>query len=301
MPLDKQAQAFLDQRAAAGVRQFYDLTVEQAREQAIRFSKLMGAPEAVTHVEDRSIPNSGGEMPIRIYKHKADSVMPVLVYFHGGGWVTGNLDTSDVWCRAFTNAAQCIVVSVNYRHAPEHKYPTAAEDAYAATCWASMNAASIGADPARLAVGGASAGGNLAAVVAMMARDRGEPKIAYQLLWAPVTDYSFDTASYRDNAEGYGLTTKDMKKYWELYVPTASDASHYYASPLRASNLAGLPRAHILAAEFDPLRDEGEAYAARLRQAGVHVTHQRYAGMVHAFLGPQALLDAAKEFREALA
>lgn len=301
MPLDSQAQAFLDQRAAAGVRQFHMMTFADAREQAIRMSKLMEPGEPVVRVGDRTIPNRGGETPVRIYWHKTNEILPILVYFHGGGWVTGNLDTSDVWCRAFTNAAQCIVISVNYRHAPEHKFPTAAEDAYAATWWASTNAKSIGGDSARIAVGGGSAGGNLAAVVALMARDRGEPLIAYQLLWAPVIDHSCDTASYRENAEGYGLTAKDMKKYWELYLPSASDGQNPYASPIRGKLLANLPRAHILTAEFDPLRDEGEAFAARLSQAGVPVMHHRYTGMIHAFLGPQALQDAAKQFREALA
>lgn len=301
MALDPQAQAFLDQRAAFGARPFHELPVDQAREQAIRLSKLAGDGEPVARVSDRAIPNPGGEIPMRIYWYKTEGVLPILVYFHGGGWVIGNLDTADFWCRAFANAAQCIVVSVNYRHAPEHKFPTAAEDAYTAARWAASNAVSLGGDPSRLAVGGASAGGNLAAVVPLMARDRGEPKIAYQLLWAPVTDYSFNTGSYCDNAEGYGLTMNDMKKYWELYVPTASEAGHPYASPLRASNLSDLPRAHILTAEFDPLRDEGEAYAARLQQVGVRLTHHRYEGMIHAFLGPQALQDAAREFRSALA
>jgi acetyl esterase/lipase len=299
MPLNPQAQAYLDQRAAAGARQFYELPVAEAREQAVRLSKLMGTPEPVASVEERVVPCSGVELPVRIYKFKTNGASPVLVYFHGGGWVTGNLDTSDVWCRAFTNAAQCILVSVNYRHAPEHKFPTAVEDAFNATRWVSTNAQSLGGDPMRIAVGGASAGGNLAAVVALMARDR-EPSIAYQLLWAPVINYAFDTASYRDNAQGYGLTAKDMQKYWELYLPSASDAAIAYASPVRATSHSGLPRAHVLTAEFDPLRDEGEAYAARLRRAGVRVVHHRYDGMVHAFLGPQALEDAAKEFRGAL-
>ncbi len=301
MPLDPQAQSYLDQRIAAGMRPFHELSVDQAREQANRWSKLMGPGEPIARTQDRTIPVRGGEISVRIYWHRADTILPVLVYFHGGGWVTGNLDTSDIWCRAFTNAAQCMVVSVNYRHAPERPFPTAAEDAYAASCWASENAKALDGDPARLAVGGGSAGGNLAAVVALMARDQGAPKIAYQLLWAPVTNHSFDTASYRDNAEGYGLTTKDMRRYWELYLPKESDGKNPIASPAQAKMLANLPRAHVLTAEFDPLRDEGETYAVRLRQAGVTVTHQRYTGMIHAFLGSQALQDAAKQFREALA
>jgi acetyl esterase len=300
MPLHPLARTFLDQRAALGVRSADELTVEAAREQAVRVARAMGKGRSVGAVEDRVIPAPHGEIPIRHYAPDAAGPHPVFVYFHGGGWVVGNLETVDVFCRMITHAAGCAVVSVNYRHAPEHKFPAAADDAYAATQWVAQHPGALGVDAARLAVGGTSAGGNLAAVVAQLARDRGRPPIALQLLIVPVIDYAFDTASYRENAEGYGLTTGAMRWFWRHYLRTEADGSDPRASPLRAQSLRGLPPAFVATAELDPLRDEGEAYAARLRGDGVPVTQRRYAGMIHGFLGPQADADIAAALRDAL-
>jgi acetyl esterase len=309
MPLDPQAQTFLEQLAAAGAPPLHELSVEEARQVIVQLFGTTGDPEAIGAVQNRTIPGAAGEMPTRIYTPSGTGPFPVLVYSHGGGWVIGNLDAYDATCRALTNAAGCIVVAMEYRLAPEHKFPAAPEDCYAATQWVTANAAAIGGDPARLAIGGDSAGGNLTAVVAHMARDRGGPALRYQLLVYPVTDYHFDTASYRENAEGYLLTKDAMVWFWNHYLRSTTDGTNPLASPLRATNLHGLPPAMVLTAEFDPLRDEGEAYAARLQEAGVPVTLRRYGGMIHGFFslgavftqGQQAIADAAAGLRAALA
>jgi len=197
-------------------------------------------------------------------------------------------------CRALANGARCVAVSVEYRLAPEHRFPAAAEDAYAATCWVAANAASLGVDPARVAVAGDSAGGNLTAVVALMARDRGGPPLVQQVMIYPVTDSVFDTPSYRDNGSDYLLTKDAMVWFWGHYASSAADRVSPYAAPLRAETLNGLPPALVITAEYDPLRDEGEAYATRLRAAGVPTMLTRYPGMIHGFFGMTRMLDQAK-------
>ncbi len=309
MPLDTQARALLDQMAAAGAPPFESLTPEQAREMIMQMRELAGPPEPVARVEDRVAATAAGPIPVRIYTPEAAGPLPMLVYFHGGGWVIGNLETVDAPCRALANRAGCLIVSVDYRLAPEHKFPAAAEDCYAATRWAAEHAAELGGDPARIAVGGDSAGGNLAAVVALMARERGGPRLAYQLLIYPVTNYDFSTPSYQENAEGYLLTKNAMVWFWDHYLRQPSDGEHPYASPLRAADLRGLPPAFVITAEYDPLRDEGEAYADRLRQAGVPTELRRYDGMIHGFFqmagvldqGKQVIADAAAALRAAFA
>jgi acetyl esterase len=295
MPLEPQAQAFLEQLAATGATPLHELSVEQARQVIVTLFGTQGDPEPVGAVQDCTIPGAAGEMSARIYRPHGTGSFPVLVYFHGGGWVIGNLEAYDATCRALTKAAGCLVVAMEYRLAPEHKFPAAPEDCYAATQWVAANAASLGSDPTRIAVGGDSAGGNLAAVVAQMTHDRGGPALCYQLLVYPVTDYSFGTPSYRENAEGYLLTKDAMAWFWNHYLPSAAEGRHPMASPLRAANLNGLPPAFVLTAEFDPLRDEGEAYAARLRNAGVAVTLKRYHGMMHGFFSLGAVLDQGKQ------
>jgi acetyl esterase len=233
----------------------------------------------------------------------------VLVFFHGGGWVIGDLESHDRPCRSLTNLSGCCVVAVDYRLAPEARYPAAADDCCAATKWVADNAGEMHIDASRIAVGGGSAGGNLAAVVSLMARDKGRPEIRSQVLINPVTDFSFETASYKDNGEGFGLTATAMRWYWDCYLGSPDKGSQPYASPLQAEDLAGLPRALVITAEYDPLRDEGEAYGERLRAAGVPTTVTRYKGVVHGFVGHapivpegrQALEQIGRELRDALA
>jgi acetyl esterase len=295
MPLDPQVQAVLDQMAALGLPSMDTLSPEDARRQ-MEMTRAAAPPgEPVHDVEDRTIPGPAGEIPIRIYRPSAEQSLPALVYFHGGGWVIGSIQTHDAVCRSLTNGAQCVVISVDYRLAPEHKFPAAADDAYAATRWVADNAASHGVDPARIAVGGDSAGGNLAAVVALMAKERGGPAIVYQVLVYPVTDHNLDTASYQANAEGYLLTKRSMIWFWNHYLNSDADGLDPRASPLRAADLSGLPPALVITAEYDPLRDEGAAYAERLKQAGVPVVYSNYDGMIHGFFGMSAMLDKAKQ------
>lgn len=294
MAIDPQVQAFLKELEQLHTPPFNKLTPEQARAIATASVATLEPPQPVARIENHQVLGHGGLVPIRIYVPKGPDPLPVFVYYHGGGWVLGDVDTHESLCTAIANAAGCIVVSVDYRLAPEHKFPAAVDDAYAATRWVADNAASFGGDPARLAVGGDSAGANLAAVVCLMARDRGMFQPVLQVLIYPVTDYSFHTPSYLENAEGYLLTREDMRWFWGHYLADAEDGDHPYASPLRASSLSGLPAALVITAEYDPLRDEGEAYAARLRTAGVPVTLSRYDGMIHAFIRLTNRFDKAR-------
>jgi acetyl esterase len=298
MPLHPQAKELVDQMSTLAPLE--TLSVPQGRARSEEMMQRFGPGEPVADVHERAIPGPGGEIPARFYVPAGDGPFPVMVFFHGGGWVVGSLETTDFYCRAVTNAAGCMVASVNYRHAPEHKFPAAADDAYASTRWIADNAAKLNVDPERLAAGGSSAGGNLAAVAAIMARDRGGPAIRAQVLSVPVMDFNFETKSYRDNAEGYGLTRAAMQWFWGHYLESDGDGADPRASPLREKNLRGLPPAFISTAEFDPLRDEGAAYARRLRDAGVPVEHRDYAGMVHMFLGPDSIPDIARFLRQAL-
>ncbi len=295
MPIDPQAQVVLDQMAALGLAALDTLSPEDARRQSEMRRASAPPGDPVHHVENRSIPGPGGEIPVRVYRPSDERSLPALVYFHGGGWVLGNLDSHDATCRSLTNGGQCVVISVDYRLAPESKFPAAADDAFAATTWVAENAASLGIDPARIAVGGDSAGGNLAAAVTLMAKEQGGPSIVYQVLLYPVTDYDFDTASYQSNAEGYMLTKRSMIWFWNHYLADPADGQNPYASPLRATDLSGLPPALVMTAEFDPLRDEGAAYAERLQQAGVPVVYTDYPGMIHGFFGMALILDKAKQ------
>ncbi len=236
---------------------------------------------------------NAGHIPARLYRPSAGT-LPLLVYFHGGGWVVGSVKTSDNYCRALANASGCAVLSVDYCLAPEHEYPHAADDAYAATRWAAEHASELGVDPGRLAVGGSSAGGNLAAVASLMARERTGPRIALQLLHVPVMDHDFETASYRENATGRGLTRAAMQWFWGHYAPDVARRDEPYASPLGAKDLRGLPPAILVAAECDPLRDEGRAYAHRLRGDGVAVATLEYPGMVHSFMSWSAVVATAR-------
>jgi acetyl esterase len=291
--LRPEIKALLDRQTTSGRPPLHRQSVEQARAFHVAdAAALNGPPAAVAAVADRLVPGPAGELPVRVYTPEGSPPFPIVVFFHGGGWVVGTLDTYDPLCRALAAATPAVVVSVGYRLAPEHRWPAAVEDAYAATEWASRNAAALGGAQHRLAVAGDSAGGNLAAVVALGARDRGGPAIAFQLLVYPALDAAGDTASWREYAEGYHLTADGMRWYWDHYLGGADGAAPD-ASPLRAAFVGGLPPALVIGAEYDILRDEGEAYAARLAEAGVPAVVRRHDGMVHGFFRWRGVLDAA--------
>ncbi len=295
MPLNPGVKALLDQAAAQNTPPLSSLPVELARESYVMARAALSERPDVAKVENRAIPGLAGDIPVRIYTPDGQAPFPVLVYYHGGGWVIGDLETHDGISRAFANAADCVVVSVDYRLAPEHKFPAAVEDAYAATEWAAANAAEIGGDPARIAVGGDSAGGNLAAVVAQLAKEAGGPALVYQLLAYPVTNFDLETPSYQENAEGYFLTADTMRWFWDLYLNDQSEGADPKASPLLREDVSGLPPGIVIAPEYDPLRDESEAYGRRLQEAGVDFEVWRAEGMIHGFLGMTSVISEAKD------
>jgi len=253
------------------------------------------APEPVADISHVLIPREGGEILARVYTPSGTGPFPVIVYYHGGGWVISNLDGYDNSARALTNAAGAIVVSVAYRQAPENPYPAAADDAFTAYCWVVENAASLGGDSSQVAVAGESAGGNLATVTAMKARDWGFQMPVHQLLVYPVTNYAFDTESYQTYANAVPLDKASMMWFWGHYLANEEDGDHPYASPLRAEDLSGMPATTVILAEIDPLQSEGMAYAHRLMDAGVPTTLHLYEGVTHEFFGMGALVDKAKD------
>jgi len=295
--LDPQIDALLKKMQERGAPPVNTLTPTEARETRNPvFIDLGGPPEEVSKVENRNVPGPAGEIPLRIYTPRGSGPFPVLVYFHGGGWIICNLDTHDAVCRHLANGASCVVVSVDYRLAPEHKFPAAAEDAYAATRWVAENARIMDVDPERIAVGGDSAGGNLAAVVSLMAREKGGPQLVHQLLVYPVTDLSsMDNDSYREHGQGYILTKDSMAYYGSHYLAGEKDALNPYASPLLAKDLSGLPSPLVITAEYDVLTDEGKAYADRLQEAGVPVRYSCYDGLIHAFFSMAGVVDRTRD------
>jgi len=294
MPLDDDVQMLINMLAAPGAPSLTSLSVDEARANMRNLTSLRTSIEELPRVENRNLPGPHGDIPVRIFAPSTEPGLPILVYFHGGGWVLGDLDTHDGTCRTLAKLIDGIVISVDYRLAPEHKFPVPFDDCYAAASWAVENAASIGGDPRRVAVGGDSAGGNLAAAVALKARDEGKPRLVHQLLVYPVTDARFDTTSYRDNAEGYFLSRADMQWFWNHYLGKPEDAANPYAAPLRSTDLRGLPSATVITAEYDPLRDEGESYGKRLKEAGVPVDVKRYDGVIHGFFSMGDVLAKGK-------
>ena len=296
MPLDENARRLLERMLADGSPPSGDMPVEQARlNSAGRFENTDGPPQPVRLVVNTSCPGPGGEIPLRLYYPDDAGPLPVCVFFHGGGWVLCSLDSHDTTCRRLVNATGCLVVSVDYRLAPEHPFPAAVEDAFAATKWVAEHAGSMCADPARIAVAGDSAGGNLAAVVSLLARDAGAPKLVFQLLIVPVTEHLPDNSSYRECGADYYLTRGFMAWFFSHYLPREQDRRDWRALPSLAPSLAGLPPALVLTAECDPLREEGEAYARRLAAEGVPVTLRRFDGTLHQFFVMSEALPQGKE------
>jgi acetyl esterase len=296
MAVHPQAQAVLDLLPELGLVQLSDLTVEQARE-VIVMMEAETPRDDVAELRDLGIPGPGGDIPVRLYRPQgssAEDVLPVLVYFHGGGWTIGSIESHDPTARRLANRAGVAVVSVDYRLGPEHPFPAAVEDAFAATQWIADNGAELGVDGSRLAVGGDSAGGNLAAVVALLARDARAPEIRLQVLVYPGVDARMGHPSIDENASGYLLTKHDMEWFYGHYgLGSAVQADDWRLSPLLASSHAAVAPALVITAEYDPLRDEGEAYAAALEAAGVPVQLARFDGMIHAFFTMGGTIDAA--------
>jgi acetyl esterase len=292
--LHPQVEALRRERLAAGVRPVHKLTVAEARDAELNERDPV-ATQAVAEVLDRTLPGPAGDIPARFYLPGAARPLPALVYFFGGGWVLGSVDTADAVCRRLANAASCAVVSVSYRRAPENPFPAGLEDCYAATSWVAGHGVEHALDGSRLAVGGASAGGNLAAAVALLARERGGPGLAFQLLVYPLLDHRAATQSMRERVEPPFFAPEDVAWCWSHYLADRADGDNPLASPLRASDLHGLPRALVITAALDPLRDEGELYAARLREANVPVELVRLEGVMHGFFPLLHRLDAAVE------
>ena len=300
MTLDPEAAAYLQATAALGLPPLAEQGVAGARRAAReRAAELGGELEPVARIEDREVPGPAGPIPIRIYapisSTSSPSQLPVLAYFHGGGWVICDLDTHESTCRALANRVGCLVIAVDYRLAPENRHPAALDDCWAVVEWLVRSAGEVGADPGRIAVGGDSAGGNLAAAVALRARERGGPRLRAQLLIYPVLDFDLETASYRGNASGYGLTRDSMRWYWQQYLGEAGDGLAPDASPLRAGDLAGLPPALVITCEYDPLLDEGVAYAHRLAGAGVRVELINEPGMIHGYIRMAGVIARARK------
>jgi acetyl esterase len=294
MSVHPQCKAFLDILASAGGPPLEQLSAAEARQATGGMAAFGGPEEPVARVEDRVVPGPGGSIPVRVYRPTASTDrLPALVSCHGGGWVLGNLDSHDRVCRSLSRASGCVVISVDYRLAPENRFPAAAEDAFAVTSHVATHPDEFGIDPDRIAVGGDSAGGNLAAAVTLMARDRGGPRLRFQLLVYPLVDADDQSPSIREFGQNHFITREMMEWFNNQYFATAADRRSPYASPLKA-DLSGLPPAMIMTAECDPLRDQGEAYARKLERSGVPVTLKRYEGMVHPFLSLAGIVDTAR-------
>jgi acetyl esterase len=312
MELDAQTQTVLDALAAMKLQPPDQIPVEEARAQFMRSrAQYVAAPEPVASAQDISIPGPAGAIPARVYRPAGSSPaqrLPAFVFFHGGGWVFGNLESHDSLCRSLCNAARCAIVSVDYRLAPEHRFPAAVDDALTAMRHLAQHGAGLDIDTSRLAAGGDSAGGNLVAVAALTFRDQGGPRLALQVLLYPVTDLSLESPSYTTLGQGYMLTLERMRFFRNQYLNGPADVADWRASPLRAPDLSRLPPALIVTASHDPLIDEAKAYADRLAAAGVEVTYRSYPGVVHGFMtmagvvdtGRRAIEETARTLRSAL-
>jgi len=310
MPLHARAEELRQRRIAAGTPPLYTQTLAEARAADLADIEAgRGEKEPVHQVEDRELPGGDGSIPVRLFRPAVDGPLPALVYFFGGGWTLGQLETCDAVCRTLTNRIGCLTMAVGYRLAPEHPFPAAVTDCYDALRWLADQAGELGVDPARIAVGGDSAGGNLAAASTLLNRAGGGPVLAAQLLVYPNTLYGADTPSMAEHDDPSLFNRRSVAWYWGHYLADPADGEHPLASPLLAPDLAGLPPALVITAECDPLRDEGEQYAQRLAEAGVPVELTRYDGVMHGFFtmsgvlpdADRALVQAAGFLRERFA
>lgn len=290
MPLSPQTKALVDKLMQQQVKPAWKMTIEEFREVSKAFEALGGEHQPVEKVENRKVPGYHGDIPIRLYTPKGQAPFPALIYFKGSGFVYGDLDRSDALCRALANATQCKVIAVQYRSAPEHKYPIGLNDSYAATKWVFEHADELNVDRERIAISGYSSGGNYAALVAIRLRDEGV-KLAYQVLMCPCLDLSCSLPSQQEFAEGYLLDAKTIEWFLNLYLPKDADRKNPKMSPLWEKNLTGLPPTLMITAEYDPLRDEGKQYADNLREAGVPVKYTCYQGQIHALLAYRGELE----------
>jgi acetyl esterase len=286
----------------AGLKPIEAMSPVEARQQMEATANSRKAePLPVGRVENRTIPGPAGPIPVRLYWPEAAGTVPAIAYYHGGGHVIGSLDTHDLIARNLCHGAKALVCSVDYRMGPEHKFPAAVEDSFAALEWLHANAAGLGADPERLGVHGDSAGANLAAVVALMARDKGGPRLRLQSLVYPVADYTLSTPSYETYATGYGLLTRAAMQYFQRHdLRSPADAEDWRASPIKAANLGGVAPAIVVTAECDVLHDDGAGYAEALRRTGVPVEYREYPGMIHAFFGMVPVVDDAMNAQRAV-
>ncbi|MFG3707200.1 alpha/beta hydrolase [Micromonospora sp. NPDC047670] len=297
MSVHPQVAAYRAAREAAGTPPLYTQTLAEARAADLAAIRAGGgAVEPVHEVRDTHVPGPAGDLPVRIHRPAGEGPLPTLVYFFGGGWTLGSVDTADGICRRLANAVPCQVVTVGYRLAPEHPFPAAVHDCHAATRWIAAHPEEFGADPERLAVGGDSAGGNLAAAVTLLARDGGGPRLAAQLLVYPNTDQTGEPGG--DGEDPLLFNRRSVAWYRGHYFADPADAAHPLASPLRAEELTGLPPALVITAEHDPLCEEGERYAHQLRDAGVPTTLTRYAGMIHGFFAMPGAFDDGRRAQD---
>jgi acetyl esterase len=298
MPLDPRIQAFLEQTGLlmkpGSIPRKPEVLLAEER---AKVKKTIAAPastlEPVACVENRVIAGPAGDLPLRLYTPEGAGPFPILMFFQKS-WCAGNLDTHELMCRSLCRGADCLVLTVDYRLAPEDPFPAALEDCYAATCWVAAHAAEIQGDPSRIAVGGESGGGNFAAAVALMSRDRGGPALVFQLLICPAADFRVTTSSWKDY-DGYMIPREEFLIVRDFYVPNKEEQVHPYAAPSLAPDLHGLPAALVITAECDPMRDGGEDYGQRLLQAGVPATVSRYDGMVHGFMHMRTLTPQANQ------
>jgi acetyl esterase len=300
MPLDTAAQGLLDALDQQGLKSFEELSLEEGRGVIESFTGLQQPPREVAEVIEETYPGPGGEQKLRIYIPDAPAPLPVVVYFHGGGFIAGNIDVAEEPNRALANDAGTIVVAVGYRLAPEHKFPAATDDTYAGLQWVAENIARYGGDPNRMAVMGDSAGGNLAAVAALRARDDNGPDLQAQVLVYPAIDARADTDSKKEFKDGYVITTADMDHFWENYLPSEEHAEHPHATPSKATTLTGLPPALVLSTEYEVLRDEAEAYGAQLAAAGVETRTIRFDGLLHGVYWMSGAIPRSQELHEAV-